>query len=107
MTLEMKDLPVAGPSRWPALHSTVTAARMSLKMDWKSTGEAIQIENPGRCFRFTGTRASCPMEAQIKVPSIGFSWKHRSAISRFSDQPVKGRYYGRSILRQIDDTSIR
>ncbi|HXO87035.1 MAG TPA: hypothetical protein VN885_00190 [Candidatus Acidoferrales bacterium] len=83
MTLEMKDVPVVDQPRWPALDSMATRARMIFKMVWKSIGEAIRIENPAQRFRFTGTRASCQIEARINVPSIGFSWKRQSAISRF------------------------
>src|ERR1700733_4259856 len=75
MTLETKDVSMVDQPRWPALDSAATVAHMSFKMVWKSTGEAINLENPAQRFHFTGTRASCQMEAQIDVPSIHFSWK--------------------------------
>jgi hypothetical protein len=75
MTLQMKNVPVMDQPQWPALDSVATPARMSFKMIWKSTGEPVLYENPSRQFRFKGTRASCQLEAQIEVPSIGCLWK--------------------------------
>ena len=97
-TLQMKDVPVVDQPRWPALDSVATPARMSFKMIWKSTGEAIRIENAAQHFRFTGSRASCQMEAEIVVPSIGFSWKSdpletSSAAFAIVGDEVNGRYY--------------
>jgi len=94
----MKDVPVVDQPRWPALDSVATPARMSFKMIWKSTGEAIRIENAAQHFRFTGSRASCQMEAEIVVPSIGFSWKSdpletSSAAFAIVGDEVNGRYY--------------
>jgi hypothetical protein len=58
--------------RWPALDSVTTTARMNFKVVWKSTGEPVKYDDPAKHFRFTGTRASCQLEAQVEVPSIGF-----------------------------------
>lgn len=85
---------------------------MDFKRVWKSTGEAIKIENPAQHLRFTGTRAWCQMEAQIDVPSIGFSWKSDPLESSKCDFAILGaevnrRYYDSQILRQIDSSSIR
>jgi hypothetical protein len=81
MTLDRKDVPMVDRPRGPALDWVPTTARLSFKIVWKSTGKAI--ENPAQRFGFPGTPASCRMEARMNVPSIGFSWKRRSAISRF------------------------
>jgi hypothetical protein len=94
----MQSVSVVDQPRWPALDSIATPARMNFKMVWKSTGEAIKIEDASRHFRFNGTRASCQMEAQVEVPSIGFSWKSdplntsQSAFAIVGDE-VNGRYY--------------
>ena len=94
----MRNVAVADQPHWPALDSIATPARMSFKMVWKSTGEPVKYEDASRHFRFTGTRATCQMEAEVAVPSIGFSWKSdslntsRSAFA-IMGQEVNGRYY--------------
>jgi hypothetical protein len=97
-TLEMRNVPVVDQPRWPALDSPATPARMNFKMVWKSTGEFVKYEDPAKHFRFTGTRASCQMEAEVEVPSIGFSWKSDPLNTSKSDfaiigEEVNGRYY--------------
>lgn len=94
----MHDVPVVDQPRWPALDSIATPARMSFKMVWKSTGEPVKYDDPSRHFRFTGFRASCQLEAQIDVPSIGFSWKSdpletSSAGFAILGEESNGRYY--------------
>jgi hypothetical protein len=97
-TLEMKDVQVVDQPRWPALDSIATSARMTFKMVWKSTREPVKYDDPSKHFRFTGTRALCRLEAQVEVPSIGFSWKSDSLETSKSDfaivgDEVNGRYY--------------
>jgi hypothetical protein len=97
-TLEMKDVQVVDQPRWPALDSIATSARMTFKMVWKSTGEPVKYDDPSKHFRFTGTRALCQLEAQVEVPSIGFSWNSDSLETSKSDfaivgDEVNGRYY--------------
>jgi hypothetical protein len=97
-TLEMNDVAVVDQPRWPAIDATATPARMSFKMIWKSTGESFTTEDPGKHFRFTGTRAICQMEAKVEVPSIGFSWKSDPLETSKCDfaimgDEINGRYY--------------
>jgi hypothetical protein len=97
-TLEMQDVPVVDQPRWPALDSIAAPARMTFKMVWKSTGEPVRYEDPSKHFRFIGTRASCQLEAQVEVPSVGFSWKSDPLNTSKSDfailgDEVNGRYY--------------
>ncbi len=97
-TLEMQNVPVVDQPRWPALDSITTPARMTFKMVWKSTGEPVKYDDSSRHFRFTGTRASCQLEAQVEVPSIGFSWKSDPLNTSKCDfailgDEVNGRYY--------------
>ena len=99
MTLEMKNVPVVDQPRWPALDSLATPARMSFKMVWTSTGERVLYENASRQFRFSGTRARCQLEAQVEVPSIGYSWKSDPLETSRADfavigEEINGRYYG-------------
>lgn len=98
LTLEMKDIPVVDQPRWPAIDSIATPARMTFKMVWKSTGEPAVYDDPARQFRFTGSRASCRMEAQVEVPSLGFSWKSDPLEASRADfailgEEMNGRYY--------------
>jgi len=97
-TLELERVTVVDQPSWPALDSTATPARMSFKMIWKSTGEAVKYDDPSKHFRFTGTRAACQMEAQVEVPSTGFSWKSDPLSTSKCDfaimgEEVNGRYY--------------
>lgn len=97
-TLEMQNVPVVDQPRWPALDSAATLAKMTFKMVWKSTGDRVTYDNPSRQFRFTGFRASCQLEAQVEVPSIGFSWKSDPLEKSRADfaiigEEVNGRYY--------------
>jgi hypothetical protein len=97
-TLEMKDVAVVDQPRWPALDSVATPARMTFKMVWKSTGEAVKYDDQSKHFRFTGTKASCQVEAEIEVPSLAFSWKSdpmetsKCDVAIIGDE-VNGRYY--------------
>jgi hypothetical protein len=97
-TLEMQNVSVVDQPRWPALDSIATPARMTFKMVWKSTGEPVKYDDSSKRFRFTGTRASCQLEAEVEVPSIGFSWKSDPLNSSKADvaivgEEVNGRYY--------------
>ena len=94
----MKNVPVVDQPRWPALDSIATPARMTFKMVWKSTGEPVKYEDSSKHFRFTGKKASCQMEAEIEVPSIGFSWKSDPLYTSKCDvavigDEVNGRYF--------------
>lgn len=97
-TLEMRNVPIVDQPRWPALDSVATPARMSFKMVWKSTGEPVKYEDASRHFRFTGVRASCQLEAEVEVPSLGFSWKSNPLATSKCDfavigEEVNGRYF--------------
>lgn len=95
--LEMQKVPVVDQPRWPALDSIATPARMTFKMVWKATGEPVKYDDPCKHFRFVGTRASCQLEAEVEVPSIGFSWKSGPLSTSKADfaivgEEVNGRY---------------
>ncbi len=71
---------------------------MTFKMVWKSSGEPVEYDDPSKHFRFIGTRATCQLEAQVEVPSIGFSWKSDPLNTSKCDvavigEEVNGRYY--------------
>jgi hypothetical protein len=94
----MRNVAVVDQPRWPALDSVATPARMSFKMVWKANGPPVTYEDASKHFRFTGMRASCQMEADVDVPSIGFSWKSDPLNTSKCDfaimgDEVNGRYY--------------
>jgi hypothetical protein len=96
--LEMRDVAVVDQPRWPALDSVATPARMSFKMIWKSNRQSVRYEDASRHFRFSGTAASCQLEAQVEVPSIGFSGKSDPLETSKCDFAIigdeaNGRYY--------------
>ena len=98
IALEMTDVSIVDQPRWPELDSIATPARMTFKMVWKSTGDSVKFEDASKHFRFTGTRATCQLEAQVDVPSIGFSWKSDPLETSKCDyavmgEEVNGRYY--------------
>jgi hypothetical protein len=94
----MHNVPVVDQPHWPALDSIATPARMTFRVVWKSNGEPVNYEDAAKHFRFTGTRATCQMEAEVEVPSIGFSWKSDPLNTSKCDfaiigEEVNGRYY--------------
>ena len=94
----MQGVPAVNQPRWPALDSIATPARMTFKMVWRTTGEPVKYDDSSKHFRFTGTRASCQLEAEVQVPSIGFSWKSDPLNTSKCDfaiigEEVNGRYY--------------
>ncbi len=73
-------------------------AGMSFKMVWKPNGQPVKFEDPSKHFRFVRSRATVQMEAEIHVPSIGFSWKSDPLETSKCDfavlgEKVNGRYY--------------
>ena len=97
-TLEMKNILVVDQPRWPALDAVGMPATMSFKMIWKATDEKIMYDDPQKQFRVEGYRATAQLEAQVSVPSIGFSWKSdpletsKANFAIIGDE-VNGRYY--------------
>ncbi|MGO8970769.1 MAG: hypothetical protein ACLQDQ_14515 [Myxococcaceae bacterium] len=96
----MQNVDVVDQPRWPALDAVATPARMSFRMLWDAIGEPAVYEDPSKHFRFTGTRASCQLEAEVEVPSLGFSWKSDPMNTSQCDfaiigEEVNGRYYDR------------
>lgn len=98
ITLAMSHVAVIDQPRWPALDAVATPATMSFKMIWNATGEPVTYQDPSKHFRFTGRRASCQMEAEVHVPSAGFSWKSDPLSTSRCDfaivgDEVNGRYF--------------
>lgn len=97
-SIEMRNVALIDQPRFPALDSLGTPAKMSFRLVGKSTGEPVKYEDASKHFRFSGTRVSCQLEAQVEVPSIGFSWKSDPLATSKSDfgimgEEANGRYY--------------
>jgi hypothetical protein len=97
-TLEMKDVPVIDQPRWPAMDAQTTPATMSFKLVFKARDQKVAYEEPLKHFRVTGFLASAQLEAQVSVPSIGFSWKSDPLETSKCDfavlgEEVNGKYY--------------
>jgi hypothetical protein len=74
-------------------------AFMDFKLVWKATSEPVKFEDPAQQYRFTGHKATAQLEASVRVPSLGFSWKSDPLASSSADfavigEEVNGRYYG-------------
>ena len=94
----MKDVAVIDQPRWPALDAVGTPAIMSFKMVWTATDEKVVYDDPQKMFRVEGYLAKAQLEAQVEVPSTGFSWKSdpletSSANFAVIGDEVNGRYY--------------
>jgi hypothetical protein len=94
----MQNVSLVDQPLWPALNAVATPARMNFKIVWTSTGELVNCEDPSKHFRYTGTRALCQLEAEVVVPSLGFSWKSDPLNTSKCDfaiigEEANGRYY--------------
>ena len=97
-TIEMHNVALIDQPGFPALDSLGTPAKMSFKLTGKSTGDPVKYEDASKHFRFNGTRVACQLEAQVEVPSIGFSWKSDPLTTSKSDfgimgEEANGHYY--------------
>ncbi len=97
-TLDLKGLSVIDQPQWPAFNAAATPATMRIRIVWKATPEKIVYDDPSRQFHFEGFKATAQMEAQVEVPSIGFSWKSdplETSKANFAiiGTEVNGRYY--------------
>ena len=94
----MKSVAVVDQPKWPALDAVGMQAIMSFRMIWRATDEKIMYDHPERQFRVEGYRATAQLEAQVRVPSIGFSWKSDPLSESHANfgiigDEVNGRYY--------------
>jgi hypothetical protein len=93
----MENVPVDQP-KWPTLDALETPGIMSFRIIWKATDEKIIYDDPQKQFRVEGYRATAQLDAQVKVPSIDFSWRSDSLSTLQANfaiigDEVNGRYY--------------
>ena len=97
-TLEMKNVAVRDEPKFPALDAISRPATLSFKLVVKATDRKVVYDDPQKQFRVEGYFATAQLEAQISVPSIGFSWKSDPLETSKADfgvigDEVNGRYY--------------
>ena len=97
-TLTMTNLAIIDQPRFPAIDARATPAVMSFRLIWRATDEKIVYDNPMQHYRVEGFKAIAQLEAQIHVPSTGYSWKSDPLSESFAayaiiGQEVNGRYY--------------
>ena len=97
-TLHMAKVPIIDQPRWPAMDALSTPAFMDFKLVLRATDEPVKYEDPTRQYRFEGFKANAQLEAAIRMPSIGFSFKTDPLETSKSDfavmgTEVNGKYY--------------
>jgi len=94
----MKHVVVRDEPKFPALDAVSMPAMMSFKMVVQATDQKIVYDDPLKQFRVDGYLATAQLEAQLDVPSIGFSWKSDPLSTSHANfavigNEVNGRYY--------------
>ena len=94
----MTKVPIIDQPRWPAMDALSTPAFMDFKLVLGATDEPVKYEDPTRQYRFEGFKANAQLEAAIRMPSIGFSFKTDPLETSKSDfavmgTEVNGKYY--------------
>jgi hypothetical protein len=97
-TLQMTNVAIIDQPRWPAMDAETTPAFMDFKLVLKAMDEPVKYEDPLRQYRFEGHRASAQLEASMRVPSSGFTYKTDPLETSKCDfavmgTEVNGKYY--------------
>ena len=97
-TLQMTNVPIIDQPRWPAMDAETTPAFMDFKLVFKATDEPVKYEDPLRQYRFEGFKAKAQLEASMRVPSSGFTFKTDPLETSTCDfavmgAEVNGKYY--------------
>ena len=97
-TLQMVNLPIIDQPRWPAMDAESTPAFLDFKLVFRAGDEPVKYEDPMRQYRFEGFKAVAELEAEVRVPSIDFSFKTDPLETSRADfavmgTEVNGRYY--------------
>jgi hypothetical protein len=97
-TLQITNVPIIDQPRWPAMDAETTPAFMDFKLVFKAMDEPVKYEDPLRQYRFEGHTASAQLEATLRVPSTGFTFKTDPLETSKCDfavmgAEVNGKYY--------------
>jgi len=100
-TLQMTNAAIIDQPRWPAMDAETTPAFMDFRLVFRAGNEPVRYEDAARQYRFEGVKASAQLEATIRVPSIGFTFKTDPLETSSSDFAVmgseaNGKYYEES-----------
>ena len=71
----MVNLPIIDQPRWPAMDAESTPAFLDFKLVFRAGDERVNYEDPMRQYRFEGFKALAQLEAEVRVPSIDFTFK--------------------------------
>jgi len=94
----MINLPIIDQPRWPAMDAESTPAFLDFKLVFTAGEEPVKYEDPMRQYRFEGFKAVAELEAEVRVPSINFTFKTDPLETSRADfavmgTEVNGRYY--------------
>ena len=94
----MFNLPIIDQPRWPATDAESTPAFLDFKLVFRAGDEPVNYEDPIRQYRFEGFKALAQLEAEVRVPSIDFSFKTDPLETSRADfavmgTEVNGKYY--------------
>ena len=97
-TLQMVNLPIIDQPRWPAMDAESTPAFLDFKLVFRAGDERVNYEDPMRQYRFDGFKALAQLEAEVRVPSLDFTFKTDPLETSRADfavmgTEVNGRYY--------------
>ena len=97
-TLQMADVPIIDQPRWPAMDAESTPAFLDFKLVFRAGDEPVKYEDPMQQYRFEGFKAVAQLGAEVRVPSIDFTFKTDPLESSRADfavmgTEVNGRYY--------------
>jgi hypothetical protein len=84
--------------RWPAMDAETTPAFLDFKLTFRAGDEPVRYEDPTRQYRFEGFKALAQLEAEVRVPSIDFTFKTDPLETSKCDFAVmgteaNGKYY--------------
>ncbi|GAC1357122.1 MAG: hypothetical protein NVSMB42_16080 [Herpetosiphon sp.] len=96
-TLAMQNVMVIDQPKYPQRDPT-TPAVMSFRVVWTATNQPDIYSNPNKQFAFAGHYATAKLEAEVAVPSTGFTWKSdpiETSSAKFAriGKEVNGKYY--------------
>jgi len=94
----MVNLLIIDQPRWPAMDAESTPAFLDFKLVFRASDERVNYEDPNRQYRFEGFKALAQLEAEVRVPSIDFSFKTDPLETSRADfavmgTEVNGKYY--------------
>lgn len=97
-TLQMVNLPIIDQPRWPAMDAQSTPAFLDFKLVFRAGDEPVNYEDTTRQYRFEGFKALAQLEAEVRVPSIDFTFKTDPLETSKADFAVigselNGKYY--------------